>query len=99
MGRGRALSGCAVRARVAAHDGRHAEAAALAAQAVEGAERRDNVNLQARMWANVVAVRRAGGDDDGAEAATARALELFDSIGNVAGAAMLRADVRGAVRA
>jgi tetratricopeptide (TPR) repeat protein len=80
----------AVQARVAAHHGRHTEASALAARAVERAERRDNPNLQARMWANVAAVRRAGGNEEGADEATARAVELFDRVGNVGGVAMVR---------
>ena len=38
-------------------------------------------------------VRRAAGDEEEADAATGKARELFDRIGNVAGAAMLRASV------
>jgi hypothetical protein len=83
----------AVRARVAAHQGRHAEASALAAQAIAAAERREQLGLQARMWVTMAAVARAGGDEEGADAATARALELFDRIGSVAAAANLRAAV------
>jgi tetratricopeptide (TPR) repeat protein len=81
----------AVRARVAAHRGRHAEASALAAQAIEAAERREQIGLQARMWVTMASVRRAAGDEEGADAATARALELFEQIGSDAAAAMLRA--------
>jgi hypothetical protein len=83
----------AVRARVAAHHGRHAEASALAAQAIEAAERREQIGLQARMWVTMASVRRAAGDEEGADAATARALELFERIGSVAAAAMLLAAV------
>jgi class 3 adenylate cyclase/predicted ATPase len=83
----------AVRARVAAHQGRHSEASALATQAIEAAERRGNTGLQARMWETLAEVHRAAGDEEGADAATTRALELFDLIGNVAGAANLRAAV------
>jgi hypothetical protein len=42
------------------------------------------------MWANVAAVRRAGGNEEGADEATARAVELFDRVGNVGGVAMVR---------
>jgi tetratricopeptide (TPR) repeat protein len=80
----------AVRARLAAHQGRHAEASALATQAIEAAERRGNTGLQASMWANLAKVHRAAGNDEDADAATARALDLYDRIGNVAGAGMLR---------
>jgi class 3 adenylate cyclase len=80
-----------VLARVAAHEGRHSDAAALATRAVEAAERRDNINLQARMWANLAGVRRDAGEEADADAAAATALELYDRIGNVVGAATLRA--------
>jgi class 3 adenylate cyclase len=83
----------AVQARVAAHHGRHSEASDLAARAVEGAARRGNVALGARMWANLAAVRREGGDEAGAHAATAKAVEHFEQIGCVAGADMLRSAV------
>jgi len=83
----------AVLSRLAAHHGRHSEASVLAVEAVEAvdrAERRKQANLEARMCANLAAVRRAGGDEAGADAAARRARELFESVGNVAGAAMLR---------
>lgn len=83
----------AIRARLAARDGRHTEAASFATRAIEGTKGRDNVGLEARMWANLAEVRLAAGDEEGADAATVNARELFERIGNVAGAAMLRASV------
>jgi tetratricopeptide (TPR) repeat protein len=88
----------AVRARLAAHHNRHPEASALATQAVEASQRRDNPHFQARMWANLADVRRAGGDERGADAATETARELFERFGNVAGAAMLRPRATSASR-
>jgi tetratricopeptide (TPR) repeat protein len=83
----------AVLARVAAHNGRHAESVTLARQAVELADLSDMLNLRARVWKARAAVHRAAGDIAEADAAVATALELYRQKGNVAAAAALRATV------
>ena len=52
------------------------------------------LNLRARVWEAFAEVQRAGGQGAEAEAAFARALELYEQKGNVAAAAALQATVR-----
>src|SRR5262249_17720596 len=78
-------------ARVAAHDGRNADAVALARHAVELADLSDMLNLRARVWKAYAAAHRAARDIAAADAAVATALELYRQKGNVAAAAALRA--------
>ena len=80
----------ACRARIAAHGGRHDEAASLVRLALEESDQSDLLNRRARIWCAAADVHRAGGREDEAEAAVARALELYEQKGNVAGAAIAR---------
>jgi class 3 adenylate cyclase len=81
----------ACRARIAAHEARHDEAASLIRAAADEIDRSDLLNRRARIWRAAADVHRAGGRDAEADAAVARALELYALKGNVAGAAALRA--------
>jgi tetratricopeptide (TPR) repeat protein len=81
----------ACRARIAAHEGRHDEAASLAQAAVDEIERSDLLNRRARIWCAAADVHRAGGREVEADAAVARALDLYEQKGNVAAAGRLRA--------
>ena len=78
----------ACRARIAAHEGRHDEAESLVLPALEEADQTDLLNRRARIWCAAADVHRAGGRE--VEADVARALELYEQKGNVAGAAFLR---------
>jgi DNA-binding SARP family transcriptional activator len=80
-------------ARVAAHDGRHADAVRLARQAVEHGDLSDMLNLRARVWKAHAEAHRAAGDIAEADGAVATALELYEQKGNVAAAAALQATV------
>jgi hypothetical protein len=67
-------------------------AAALTGSALARAEARaDNLNLRAGIWTATAEVERRRGRRDAAEAAIARALELYERKGNVAAAAQLQA--------
>jgi class 3 adenylate cyclase/tetratricopeptide (TPR) repeat protein len=79
----------AVEARLASHDGRTGEAVAFARRAVEEAERSDDLNLTARMWTALGEQLRAFALDGEADAAKARALELYRQKGNLTAAARL----------
>src|SRR5262249_27669566 len=80
-------------ARVAAHDGRYADAVTHARQAVEHGDLSDMLNLRARVWKAYAEVHRAAGNAAEADAAVATALELYEQKGNVAAATALRAPV------
>ena len=80
----------AVEARLAAHRGDHAEALRLAREVVERAETTDRLNQRARRWRILAEVQRAAGQADEADAALARAIELYEQKGNVAAAARAR---------
>jgi len=81
----------AVSGRLAAHDGRLAEAVTLTQRAVERADRSDRPNLRARVRLALAEVQRAAGAAAEAEAAVAKAIELYEAKGNVAAAEPLRA--------
>jgi class 3 adenylate cyclase/tetratricopeptide (TPR) repeat protein len=82
----------AARARVAAHAGHHADAVELARTAVELAGAHNfSLNVEARVWLAVAEVQRAAGNTAEADAAVAKALELYEQKGNVAAVARLRA--------
>jgi hypothetical protein len=86
------MSGQVVRARLAAHRGEYPEALALIGPVVEDAERRrpEALDLRARVQLALAEVQRAAGNNAEAEAAVARALELYEQKGNVAAMAQLR---------
>jgi tetratricopeptide (TPR) repeat protein len=89
--RGTAARRLALEARIEARRGRYDDAAALAESAVARAEAREsNLNLRAVILAAAAEVHQRRGADDDAEAATARALELYERKGNIAAAAQLR---------
>jgi DNA-binding SARP family transcriptional activator len=79
----------AVGARLAARDGRDADALALAGRAVACAELGDNLNLRARAWLALAEVQRARGAAAEAGAAVEEAVRLYESKGNVAAIARL----------
>jgi tetratricopeptide (TPR) repeat protein len=81
----------AAEARIAAHHGRSAEALTLAHRAVELADLSDMLNLRGRVWAASAEVGESAGEGAAADAALARALQLYEQKGNVAAAAALRA--------
>jgi tetratricopeptide (TPR) repeat protein len=81
----------AASARLAAHHGQLAEAVMLAERAVAHAEPTDMLNFRARVWLALAEVHRAGGAAAEADTAVAAAVRLYDSKGNVAAAAPLRA--------
>src|SRR5262249_52693071 len=68
----------AVEARLAAHRGKREESLATAQRAVELAERGDFLNGTARVWLALAEVLRAGGRGFEADAAAARAVELYE---------------------
>jgi hypothetical protein len=76
---------------VLAAQGREAEAAGLAGEAVALAERTDMLNLRAAALLDLGAVARAGGRPDDEVAATRRALALYERKGNLAAVAAVRA--------
>ena len=81
----------AVSGRLAAHDGRLAEAVTLARRAVERANCSDRLNLRARVWLALAEVQRACGQTADTDAAVSEAIRLYEAKGNVAAAAPLRA--------
>jgi DNA-binding SARP family transcriptional activator len=81
--------GLAGRARVAAHRGDLADALGLARRGVEAAERSDMLNHRALAWLALAEVQRAAGESP--DAAVSEALRLYETKGNVAAAAQLRA--------
>jgi tetratricopeptide (TPR) repeat protein len=81
----------AAQARVAAHLGDTTTALELGRQAVDSAERTNQPSLRPRVLLEVAEVERAAGHTAEADAAVARALELYEQKGNVAAAARLRA--------
>ena len=91
---GAAMSRLALEARLAAREGRYAEAAVLAEQAIAGAETEDRPDATARFWLVLAEVQRAAGRSTDAEAAVAAALALYEQRGNLAAAARVRAAAR-----
>jgi class 3 adenylate cyclase/tetratricopeptide (TPR) repeat protein len=81
-------------ARIAAHNGEVDEALTLAKRAVEIVERTDNLNESARSWEALAEVERAAGRTAEADAAVAKALELYEQKGNVAAATALQATAK-----
>jgi hypothetical protein len=81
----------AVEARLAAHEGRAADALALALaeRAVACAEPSDNLGLRARAWLALAEVRRARGEAAAADAAVEESIRLYEAKGNVAAVARL----------
>jgi class 3 adenylate cyclase/tetratricopeptide (TPR) repeat protein len=86
----------AVEARLAAHRGELTDALALAERAADAAEGLGNLDNRARIWLAVAEVRQAAGRTEASDAATARALELFEERGNIAAANELRARIASA---
>jgi len=82
--------------RIAAHEGRLAEAVVHARRGVETAEQSDRLNNRARVWLSLAEVQRAAGAPAEADAAVAAALRLYDEKGNVAAARRLRAGATSA---
>jgi DNA-binding SARP family transcriptional activator len=80
----------AAEARIAGHGGDHAGAAAKAQAAIDLAERSDRLNLKGRAWIALAQIRRGAGAPEAEEAAAA-ALRVYETKGNVAAAAHLRA--------
>ncbi len=76
-------------ARVAAHDGKIAEALRLAGRAVELAGRGEMLNLTARVYLAYAEVHRRCGDTAAAGAARVTALRLYEAKGNIAAATRL----------
>jgi class 3 adenylate cyclase/tetratricopeptide (TPR) repeat protein len=89
-GKGYAYLRLAARARVAAQAGEHTEAVELARKGVELAPSFNSLNGEARAWHALAQVQRAAGNEAEADAAVARALELYERKGNIAAAARLR---------
>jgi tetratricopeptide (TPR) repeat protein len=85
------------RARVAAQLGETGEAVVLARAAIEAADRRDTPNGRARAWLALAEVQRVAGNTAEADAALARAIELFERKGNVGALHRLRAPERAAM--
>jgi len=79
-----------VQALVYAHRGRHAEADALAREAVAVLEPTDALNIQGDALSDLAEVLRAGGRVDDARVALGQALERFERKKNVAQAAQAR---------
>jgi class 3 adenylate cyclase len=79
-----------VLAKLAASAGRHAEAQALAREAVEVFAATDMVNDQAHAAASLADVLALAGSDDEAAAELERAVELYESKGNVVAAERAR---------
>jgi tetratricopeptide (TPR) repeat protein len=80
-----------VRARLAAHRGEHAEALTLIEHVVERAERGEKLTVRAHVQVALADVQRAAGNLAEADAAVAKALELYEQKGNVAAATALKA--------
>jgi hypothetical protein len=88
--RGTAVRRLAVDARIAAHEGRHAEALDLSRQALDRANARDgDLNLRAGVLAAYAEVLRAGGRSVEADGMIDKARELYERKGNVAAAGSL----------
>jgi tetratricopeptide (TPR) repeat protein len=85
-----AIRRLAAGARLAAHEGRAADAVALALRALESAERTDYPTLRAVAWLALAEARRVGGETAEADAAVAEAIRLYEAKGNVVAAAALR---------
>ena len=81
----------AVEAQVGLQRGRLAEATGLAERAVAAAILTDAWDVTARSWLALSNVRRAEGRAADADAAFARAIEVYEAKGNIAAAARLRA--------
>jgi class 3 adenylate cyclase len=79
-----------VQALVQAHHGEHAEAEALAREAVAVIERTDGLNYQGDALCDLAEVLHAAGRSDEAEAALAQALERYERKQNLAMAAQVR---------
>ncbi len=79
-----------VQALVQAHHGEHAEAEALAREAVAVIERTDGPNYQGDALCDLAEVLHAAGRSDEAEAALAQALERYERKQNLAMAAQVR---------
>jgi tetratricopeptide (TPR) repeat protein len=80
-------------ARLAAHRGRLEQALTLATEAVDGSEQTDQVNPRAGAWLALAEVLRASDRAEEADAAVARAIELYELKGNLAAAAQARAAI------
>jgi tetratricopeptide (TPR) repeat protein len=80
----------AARARLAAHRGSAADAVASAERAVAIAEPTDALPIRALAWLALAVVRQSAGRDDAADA-LARAVEVHELKGNLAGVALARA--------
>jgi class 3 adenylate cyclase/tetratricopeptide (TPR) repeat protein len=82
----------AARARIAARVGQHAEADEFARTAVEFAPTVGwDEQVKARAWLALAEIRRATGNDVGADEAIERALGVYDRKGNITAAARVRA--------
>jgi hypothetical protein len=82
----------AVEARLAAHHGLLDEAVWLAEQAVAALDPDDYADLVTRVWLALAEVQRAAGNAARSTEVTAMAIERFERKGNVAAAALVRAD-------
>jgi tetratricopeptide (TPR) repeat protein len=82
----------AARARVAAHEGRLAEALGLGLQAIDLVGLGHWVTDHARIWLALAEVQRAAGRHDEAETSVAEALCLYEAKGNVAAIARLKVE-------
>jgi class 3 adenylate cyclase/tetratricopeptide (TPR) repeat protein len=80
-----------VQARVESHRGRHAEADALAREAVALIEQTDALNFQGAALSDLAEVLIEGGRAEDAHAPLAAAIERYERKRNLAGAARLRA--------
>ena len=80
----------AVQARLAAHDGRHAEALALAEGAVALVEPIENLDFKAKAHLALAEVHRANNQTAAAEAAVDAAIRFLEERGNVTAIARLR---------
>jgi hypothetical protein len=69
---------------------------ALAQRSTRVADATDVLNYRARVWLTLADVRRLRSENDEAEAAVARAIDLYEQRGNVAAAAHVRASVAAA---
>ena len=85
-----AVQRVAVQARLAAHDGRHAEALALAERAVALLEPVENLDFKARAQLALAEVQRANGQTAAAEVAVEQAIRFLEERGNLAAVARLR---------
>jgi hypothetical protein len=85
------VSRLAVEARLAAREGRLAEAVALGEEAVASAETLEGMNAKEHAWLALAEVHRAAGHLAETDVATARAIELYEGKGNIAASARIRA--------